>query len=111
MTTRTPVACGRPGCPYPLAPHNHVARAAAVEHDQYRGNATSRGYDSTWRRIAKAYLRANPWCRHCKAQGHLVQAALVDHIKPVAEGGTSEDTNLQPLCRRCHAIKTSKEKR
>jgi hypothetical protein len=32
---------------------------------------------------------------------------VVDHITPLAEGGTHEQGNLQPLCKRCHdSIKT-----
>lgn len=37
--------------------------------------------------------------------------AQVDHIKPINKGGESIDpANLQTLCYKCHAIKTSKDK-
>ena len=33
----------------------------------------------------------------------------VDHIRPLGNGGTNEKSNLQPLCKSCHMIKTSGE--
>jgi 5-methylcytosine-specific restriction protein A len=34
---------------------------------------------------------------------------MVDHITPICAGGTDEDSNLQSMCRYCHARKTSRE--
>ena len=34
---------------------------------------------------------------------------VVDHIIPKQDGGTENESNLQSLCRRCHAKKTGKE--
>jgi hypothetical protein len=31
----------------------------------------------------------------------------VDHIRPLSNGGTNEKSNLQPLCKSCHMVKTS----
>ena len=47
-------------------------------------------------------------CNKCKCKlkdGHYD----IDHIKPLAKGGTNEDTNLQPLCKMCHNEKTQNE--
>jgi 5-methylcytosine-specific restriction protein A len=33
----------------------------------------------------------------------------VDHIKPKANGGTDDETNLQSICEACHKEKTRKE--
>ena len=33
----------------------------------------------------------------------------MDHIRPLAHGGTNEPDNSQPLCRDCHAKKTREE--
>ena len=38
-------------------------------------------------------------------------AAQVDHIVPLAEGGTDTESNLQVLCACCHAIKSASEAR
>lgn len=51
-------------------------------------------------------LRAEPLCRHCKAQGVTRAAEVIDHIIPLAHGGTDDDANTQPLCRSCHEEKT-----
>ena len=34
----------------------------------------------------------------------------IDHILPLAFGGTNNITNLQPLCKICHKEKTKNEK-
>ena len=33
----------------------------------------------------------------------------IDHIKPLASGGTNADGNLQSICRECHFEKTKEE--
>ncbi|MFB9242373.1 HNH endonuclease [Massilia antarctica] len=40
----------------------------------------------------------------CKRPGY-----LVDHIKPLCEGGTNEDSNKQLLCAPCHDVKSARE--
>jgi 5-methylcytosine-specific restriction protein A len=34
---------------------------------------------------------------------------VVDHVVGLAEGGTNDPTNLQPLCQPCHDLKTAQE--
>ncbi|WP_427847013.1 HNH endonuclease [Corynebacterium pygosceleis] len=41
---------------------------------------------------------------HCTTE-----ATEVDHIKPVAEGGTNTATNLRAVCRPCHRQKSLEE--
>lgn len=66
---------------------------------------------TTWRMTAKAYIKSNPLCKHCKDKGILTQACIVDHIIPINQGGDVWDwDNLQGLCRSCNASKTSKQK-
>ncbi|WKK24972.1 HNH endonuclease signature motif containing protein [Streptomyces olivoreticuli] len=36
-------------------------------------------------------------------------AVDVDHVRPLAMGGTDTDGNVQVLCRGCHALKTATE--
>lgn len=50
-----------------------------------------------------------PFCRECAKLGRRVLAKIRDHIKPLAEGGTDADSNIQPLCRSCSDIKTAQE--
>jgi 5-methylcytosine-specific restriction enzyme A len=64
-------------------------------------------YDERWKRIRAQKLQSEPLCRLCLSAGRTVSATVVDHIIPLAEGGTHDTANLQPLCKRCHdAIKT-----
>lgn len=41
-------------------------------------------------------------CLRCKSTGIELTA---DHVIPVSKGGVSDISNIQPLCRRCNAIK------
>ncbi len=73
-----------------------------------RPSATQRGYDRTWQRLAALVLAEEPLCRRCHEAGRTQAAELVDHIVPLNEGGARLDrSNLQPLCRTCHAVKTA----
>lgn len=60
-------------------------------------------YDEEWAAISREFLVAFPFCQICKKHGKLVKAVEVHHIRPLAEGGTNEFTNLICLCHRCHA--------
>lgn len=59
-------------------------------------------YDYQWRKKRLAVLRQQPLCALCLAAGKTVSAAVVDHKVPLADGGTNDSSNLQPLCKRCH---------
>ncbi len=68
-------------------------------------HSTVRRRAAAWARVRRARLAVDPLCSACGAP-----ASEVDHIVPLAAGGAELDpANLQPLCRRCHAAKTSAE--
>lgn len=51
------------------------------------------------------YLRRHPACMECDTI-----AAVIDHIKPVNQGGSIwDENNLQAMCKSCHDKKTAKE--
>jgi 5-methylcytosine-specific restriction protein A len=55
-------------------------------------------------------LRRDSWlCRPCQQAGRITQATEVDHVVPKALGGTDAESNLQSICRRCHASKSARE--
>jgi 5-methylcytosine-specific restriction protein A len=67
----------------------------------------------TGRRLQKqrAELFARePLCRCCVTNGFVTLAVIRDHIKPLAEGGTDDDDNIQPLCQACSDLKTEAER-
>jgi len=50
--------------------------------------------------------RADYACEACGTRGRRLE---IDHILPLADGGTSDTENMQALCRRCHIEKTAME--
>jgi len=61
-------------------------------------------YGRPWRKLRITLLNNEPLCRICGQP-----ANEVDHIVAVDAGGTDDPSNLQPLCRSCHAAKTRAE--
>ncbi len=67
-----------------------------------RPSAAARGYDATWRKVRDSFLARHPLCVFCNKL-----ASVVDHVKPIAQGGARlDDKNLRGLCRDCHAAVT-----
>lgn len=66
-----------------------------------------------WRdNIRPIFLKQNPLCVQCEAEGNVREATEVDHIKPIANGGARYDANnLQALCKHHHSKKTAQENR
>lgn len=63
----------------------------------------SRG--GNWSRRAKAFKAVHIQCAKCGALAELE----CDHIVPKHRGGTDDYSNLQSLCKSCHANKTAQE--
>lgn len=61
-------------------------------------------------RRLRAALRRAGWatCARCGLTV-LPSAVDVDHIKPLSQGGTDTDSNVQALCRPCHRLKTKSD--
>ena len=51
----------------------------------------------------------NPLCVECERLGRVTLATQRDHIKPLAEGRTNDDSNVQGLCHDCHEGKSLAE--
>lgn len=63
-----------------------------------------RGYGHRWQEARRSYLRANPLCAMCNAEGRVEAAAVVDHIVP-HRGDMAifwDQDNWQSLCKRHH---------
>ena len=103
--------CAEPGCPK-LATKSRCPDHEQTKRRTYeraRGSSHDRGYGRQWRKLRLVVLREEPLCREHKKKGRIVLATDVDHIKPKAEGGTDDRSNLQPLCHSCHSVKTARE--
>jgi len=53
-------------------------------------------------------LQAEPLCRDCLAKSppRTTAAVEIDHIQPLALGGTDDDENCRALCSACHLDRT-----
>lgn len=58
-------------------------------------------------KLRRVLIRKQSSCCICSSTIELE----LDHIKPIAEGGTNGLANLQVLCRTCHRRKTNTSKR
>jgi 5-methylcytosine-specific restriction protein A len=109
--------CRKTGCP------NLTDSAYCDEHRQpeqgqrelWRGSASSRGYDAAWKRIRlQALKRDYHLCQTClrATPPRFNPAVDVDHVIPirVAPDRRLDLSNLQSICRECHAKKTAFEK-
>lgn len=102
-------ACGDVALPGRDRCADHAKKREAYRRsskDDNRPSASARGYDVKWRRIRAMYLRRHPECAECGRP-----AEEVDHITPLARGGTHQWENLQALCKSCHSKKTISENR
>ena len=54
-------------------------------------------------------LRAEPLCRDCASAGIVREATVPDHIVPLAQGGSDEDSNIRCLCREHHLVRTAEQ--
>lgn len=103
--------CRHPGCPR-LTAGLYCGEHEKL-HSRERMTSSGRGYDSSWRRARKRYLKAHPLCVRCQKQGKLVKATVVDHIVPHRgdEKLFRDVFNWQALCKNCHDRKTMTEDR
>lgn len=89
--------------------HRSTVRAHRTP-DNRRG-ASERGYDHDWGRLSSSHRRSHPLCVRCLETGRAVPGVLVDHLIPVhaAPHLRLSESNLQALCRACHARKTRED--
>jgi len=98
----------------PYAPPRHGQRRVSTNRKQQQKdyNRTRRtGQDfynsKEWYKLRNWFVKQNPLCVHCKAEGRATPVQVVDHIIPVKAGGARlSSDNLRSLCNRHHAIVT-----
>ena len=78
----------------------------AKARDQARGSAASRGYDASWQKLRRDFLKQHPVC--CRCGGEATEA---DHITSVRDRPDLRLSwaNLRPMCKPCHSQRTSLE--
>jgi len=79
-------------------------------HKQYRAKKILDIYEKKGRIIEHSVhkkLKAKRECNSCKKKFN--HALEIDHIIPLCQNGTSDESNLQVLCHTCHKEKTLHE--
>lgn len=96
--------CKHPGCNQIVIDSNWCqAHEPQRRHDERRGGAAARGYDHTWSKLQRSYMREFPLCGRCEHRGRTRAAQMVHHIVAIRDGGPRLDkSNLLSLCWHCH---------
>jgi len=91
-------------------PHKPSTKQAKTNKQYSNGSAANFYSSSAWLKLRNYKRSINPICEHCIKVNLITPFHTIDHIKPISEGGEALDlSNLQSLCKQCHAIKTGKE--
>ena len=82
--------------------HHHQS----TQHTHHHKKATRRNVSETLKKVVAA---SQGWqCGHCN---RILSASYeVDHITPLADGGSNEAYNLVALCRGCHGHKSIQDR-
>ena len=75
---------------------------------RYFDNINKRHVFTQKERIELWKFKANNTCMKC-SKPVKAKEFEIDHIKPIAKGGSNDVCNLQILCKGCHKVKTSEE--
>ncbi|MFD7257163.1 HNH endonuclease [Streptomyces sp. NPDC059874] len=97
------------GCTLRTVRAGRCAEHAPAERAWARTSARNQARNRVWDRVVRprALARDGFACVQCGERAGLE----VDHVVPVAQGGTWELTNAQTLCKPCHSLKTLEERR
>jgi 5-methylcytosine-specific restriction protein A len=111
MARRAPHPCVVAGCPnlVEVGGRCDEHRVVTMRPKDTRPSATQRGYGAAWQRKRAAWLETHPMCVDLYGihGARQVRATIVDHIKPLKQGGRDDETNYQSLCVLCNNRKTA----
>lgn len=65
----------------------------------------ARGYGTAHDKMREHLKRTVILCEECKRKGCVTEGTIADHIRPLAQGGSSGRSNYQLLCRPCSDAK------
>jgi 5-methylcytosine-specific restriction protein A len=102
MSHALPRQCAEPSCSGRTLQGSRCQRHTRV----WVGGQPASAYGSGWSRLRTRVLAEEPRCRLCGAPSN-----EVDHIVPLAAGGTNERGNLRALDTACHKLKTAADSR
>jgi len=107
MPRKAKKQCSYPGCPELVERgtqycERHQAKAYSDYDNYVRTDEEKARYRGSWERIRAAYLLKHPYCEVCFSQGVMKSAQMVHHVKPLSQGGSHAESNLQAICYACH---------
>lgn len=114
MPRKPKTPCRYPGCDK-LVDGRYCEEHQKLTDKQYnqyqRDLKVQRFYQSPeWRAVRRRKLNQNPLCEECLKHNKVTPATIVDHIKPIKQGGEPFNmNNLQSLCTECHSRKSVQE--
>lgn len=114
MPKRTPRACRSRGCRNTTTDKSGYCEQHLHQNwsnfQKRKGSSKERGYDSTWAHLREQVLtRDKHLCQTCLRRGIVKPGDMVDHKVNKAQGGNNSLSNLETICRECHATKTGRE--
>lgn len=109
MPVSAPKPCKHAGCAVLVRDGSERCAAHKLQPWAKRADVKRQSGRALQRKRSELFAR-EPLCRVCSAKGFVTIATLRDHIKPLAEGGTDDDDNIQPLCVDCHDEKSMAER-
>ena len=98
--------CNRCGWRPPASPYQ-ASRARRKHVKRYANEATR--YHLNEKLRPRIFGRQRGICALCGSLKNPVPCVELDHIVPIAMGGTHDSSNLQGLCRSCHQAKSARE--
>lgn len=109
MPKAAPKPCSQPGCGVLVRDGSGRCPKHPKEVWAKPANATKRVTGRRLQSMRAKLFESNPLCVECERQGRITLATQRDHIKPLAEGGLDDDSNVQGLCEACHDAKSKAE--
>ena len=77
--------------------------------DDYRSDKFY--HSRLWTKCSRWYRADHPLCESCLEAGIIKPTDLVDHIRPIKDGGDKlNPKNMQSLCHACHNRKSKQER-
>jgi 5-methylcytosine-specific restriction protein A len=117
MPTSAPKACKVQGCAAFSCDDSNCLNKKQAVHKPIERTSTgikrsSRIYHSNrWRKLRAAFMSKHPLCVRCLSYDIVTVATDLDHVVAVAIDKSLQwkTSNMQPLCKSCHSVKTSNE--
>ena len=79
---------------------------------QKRPRSRKEYHTAKWTRLSRRFREANPLCARCAAAGVVTPTQVTDHVIPVdIHKNFWDQSNWQPLCRRCNIAKGNEDKK